>query len=396
MIPLPLSLCMVVADEAHRLAPMLAYHRQIAADVVVVVQQSRDGTLAVAREWADTVIEHPRHGYAEASRAAAAAAGAYDVQLVLDGDELLTPYAVDMLPSWVEALQQGDRHALDGYRLARTTYLDGAHQHTGDAHLRLFDRRRVRFLDEVHTEPQADWRRVVTTPQVAILHTKSSAEQLRDEARVNALLTTGPLKTDPLRAQKLPLQHRIGRVLPSALESWHQIPGWLTPREADHLATLAARGGLAVEIGSYRGRSTVALGLGCLAGGGRLVAIDHYSGDPAVAGSGPDDEQATRAAVEAHGVPATVWRAHSTAAAAQWAEGPIDLLFIDGGHDRASVAADIAAWWPHLRAGAAVCFHDHVPGHGDGVRAAVAELLASGRAVWRGQIDGIAEVQHAG
>jgi predicted O-methyltransferase YrrM len=389
----PISLCMVVCNEAHRLAPMVAFHRPLVSEVVIVVQQSADATLEMARELADVVIEHPAYGYCEASRQAASDAARHDVQLILDADELLTPAAIAALPELVEQAYA----ARSGFRLRRTTYLDGAHQWTGDAHHRLVHRANVRYLDEIHTEPQGDWGRIPTWPGLAILHTKASAEQLRDDARVNALLTTGALRDDRLRAQKLPLQHRLAAILPSAQPGWADIPGWLTPHEADHLCTLAARGGTVVEIGTYRGRSAVALGLGARAAGGHVTTFDIFSGDPAVAGSGPEDEDAAGRALAAFGLyrHVDVLR-YSSADAAVWWDEPIDLLFIDGGHDYASVAADIAAWWPHLRPGATVCFHDHQHGHGDGVVRAVAELLASGRAVWRAQVDGMAEVQHAG
>lgn len=404
MSQLPISLCMVVRNEAHRLAPMVAFHRPLVSEVVVVVQQSADATLKAAQACANVVLEHPAYGYCEASRQAAGDAARFDVHLVLDADELLTPAAIAALPELVEQAYA----ARSGFRLRRTTYLDGAHQHTGDAHHRLVHRSNVRYLDEIHTEPQGDWRRIPTWPEVAILHTKARTEQLRDDARVNALLTTGALKGDPLRAQKLPLQHRLAAILPSTQPAWADIPGWLTPREADHLCTLAARGGTVVEIGTYRGRSAVALGLGCRAAGGHLTTIDMFSGDPAVAGSGPDDQLAAYEALEAFGLlqdrTVTVRRERSTDAALAWrvwrglgGEVPhIDLLFIDGDHSYTGVVMDVAAWWPLLRPGATVCFHDHQHGHGDGVVRAVKELIDSGRAVWRAQVDGMAEVQHAG
>ena len=205
---LPISLTMVVCDEAHRLGPMLAWHRPLVAQIVVVVQESDDDTLAIARDLADVVIAHPRHGYCEASRAAASHAGAYDTQLILDADEWLTLPFVAALPALVYGTAQG---LVDGYRLRRTFWRGGAHEFTGDAHYRLVHRRGVRFLDEIHTEPQArDWARVPTwgDPQIvpAILHVKTTEEQLRDERRCRNLLSDGgALAHDPLRARKLAL-----------------------------------------------------------------------------------------------------------------------------------------------------------------------------------------------
>jgi predicted O-methyltransferase YrrM len=59
------------------------------------------------------------------------------------------------------------------------------------------------------------------------------------------------------------------------------LEGWLTEAQARRLfacATAARPAGAVVEIGSFRGRSTVVLALGA----GSVVAIDpHAGGDPA-------------------------------------------------------------------------------------------------------------------
>lgn len=43
--------------------------------------------------------------------------------------------------------------------------------------------------------------------------------------------------------------------------------------------------------------------------------------------------------------------------AARWTV-PVDILHIDGEHDLASVTADFSAWYPHVRNGGLVVFHD--------------------------------------
>lgn len=208
---LPISLTMVVANEGHRLGPMLSWHRPLVRQIVVVVQESTDATLQVATELADIVIPHPMYGYCEKSRQAASDAAAYDVQLILDADELLTIPALLALPHLVETLAAGE---IDGWRLRRTFWRDGQHEFTGDAQHRLVHREKVRFLDEIHTEPQTrsgSWKRVPTfggeeTILPAILHLKTTAEQLLDEQRCQALLSDGgALAHDPLRDRKLAL-----------------------------------------------------------------------------------------------------------------------------------------------------------------------------------------------
>lgn len=75
-------------------------------------------------------------------------------------------------------------------------------------------------------------------------------------------------------------------------------------------------------------------------------------------------------------------------------EEEVDLLFIDGSHERAETIASIEAWKPVLRAGAVVAFHDCGPGPGrtppryPGVADAVRDLGLEGELhgdlyVWR-------------
>lgn len=216
-LPLPVSLTMVVCNEAHRLGPMLNWHRNLVSQIVVVVQQSDDQTLQIASELADIAITHPRHGYCEASRAAASGAAAFDCQLILDADEHLTIAGLLGMPYMLEAMLAGE---VDGWRLRRTFWRDGQHEFTGDAHHRLVHRERVRFLNEIHTEPQTisgRWSRVPTfggdhRMVPAIWHVKSTNEQLADERRCQALLSDGgALERDPLRKQKLALNVHLER-----------------------------------------------------------------------------------------------------------------------------------------------------------------------------------------
>jgi predicted O-methyltransferase YrrM len=141
------------------------------------------------------------------------------------------------------------------------------------------------------------------------------------------------------------------------------IEGWLTANEARCLydAAQAARLGL-VEIGSYRGKSTVALALGARDGQqAPFWAIDPHA--PFDAGGAWDFGPADRAALLRNllgcGVAEDVQivMLPSLAAACGWWQ-PIDLLFIDGDHSEAGTLADWRAWSPWLAAGGLALLHD--------------------------------------
>ncbi len=163
-----------------------------------------------------------------------------------------------------------------------------------------------------------------------------------------------------------------------------EISGWLTRREADFLfdaARALPAGATVVEIGSFLGRSTVCLALGLEAGrGGRLVSVDPHIGSPKhehllrCADTLPPFRRNLRRA----GVEDRVRVLHMTSvdAAARVAE-PIDLLFVDGAHERDAVAADVGAWLPKVRPGGVIAFHDSW--HMSGVHRVTAGSLLAGR-----------------
>jgi predicted O-methyltransferase YrrM len=135
-------------------------------------------------------------------------------------------------------------------------------------------------------------------------------------------------------------------------------------------------GRVIVEIGTYRGRSAVALALGSLAGPqARVYAIDPHAPFVGVFGGhfGPEDQAAlyrnlTRAGV---GHVVAVLCATSQAMARGWPERNVGLLWVDGDHSEAGVRGDYQAWRPHLAPGAVLAFHD---ADAPGVAALLADL----------------------
>jgi len=138
------------------------------------------------------------------------------------------------------------------------------------------------------------------------------------------------------------------------------IEGWLSDAQGCALfqAAAATTGkGLIVEIGSWKGRSTV-----WLAAGARLAAARVYAVDPHV-GSREDPDATTLAAFRANlalvGLADAVEPLVMTSAeAARMLDAPIELLFIDGDHSYEAVRLDAELWLPKLVEGGSVMFHD--------------------------------------
>jgi predicted O-methyltransferase YrrM len=137
------------------------------------------------------------------------------------------------------------------------------------------------------------------------------------------------------------------------------IPGYLHPLEARFLFWLASRvpeGGLALEIGSFKGKSSVSLAAG-LKPSARLACIDTWQNQAMPYDSPVDvlpefllNVESYRNVIETH-------RGTSVEVAAEWCR-PFDLLFIDGDHSYEGCSADLKTWLPFLRLGGWVAFHD--------------------------------------
>jgi MMP 1-O-methyltransferase len=154
--------------------------------------------------------------------------------------------------------------------------------------------------------------------------------------------------------------HRRGRT-GRAAEGWPEdlrdvptIKGWLAHDAALLLYRLAraVRRGCIVEVGSYRGRSTVVLARGAAAGGNApIYAVEpheHFVG--ALGGEfGPED----RAAFYRNMVRTGAYRqvrllnVSSEILAPGWTE-PVALLWLDGDHSYEGVSRDFHAWERHL------------------------------------------------
>src|SRR5437899_9516490 len=152
-------------------------------------------------------------------------------------------------------------------------------------------------------------------------------------------------------------------------EAWERVrvaPGFLTEREARFLALVAAGApgrGVILEIGSFKGKSTV--GLASIAARyhlGKVVAVDPHtapsSTDPSLGdqASSFEDFQHTlaRAGLTDH---VEVHRKFSHQLATDW-NRRIRLLWIDRDHTYAGAKQDLDLFAPHLATGGVVALHD--------------------------------------
>lgn len=158
---------------------------------------------------------------------------------------------------------------------------------------------------------------------------------------------------------------------PTSDEPGMKIWGWMSPTELRWLATQATTMRSVVEIGSLHGRSSCALATACP---GHVYCIDPWN---------DEGFKSWTASIGDKFPNVTGIRAPSPEAGTQVPD-PVDMVFIDGAHDRASVTADITYWLPRTKK--LLCGHDYVraqdcpPGHPPGfpdVALVVDELLGA-------------------
>ena len=162
------------------------------------------------------------------------------------------------------------------------------------------------------------------------------------------------------------------------------VEGWLYDEEVELLYRLASgvTTGAIVEIGSYRGKSTVTLALGSRDHHGVPVyAVDPHETFTGVMGFEfrPADRTAFLQNIVRCEVSEIirVVNLRSTVAAAGWNQ-PVGLLWIDGDHRYASVKLDLECWERHLAPGARVALHDSTDPT-LGPQQAIREAIEAGR-----------------
>jgi len=122
-----------------------------------------------------------------------------------------------------------------------------------------------------------------------------------------------------------------------------------------------------VEVGSWKGRSSVFASRAASVVNSKLYCVDSWEGSFL---EGPDHPtviqtkeskvfQEFKSNIRRYGCDNfVICRGLSKEVARRWTHGPIDFLFIDASHDYESVREDLEAWIPHLKTGSIICGDD--------------------------------------
>jgi len=159
------------------------------------------------------------------------------------------------------------------------------------------------------------------------------------------------------------------------------IDGWMTFEELSWLYNMAnGRHKIIVEIGSWKGRSTHAILSGSKNTSTAVFAVDTWQGakDPMDATNWlakQEDifEVFTKNTSWAKNL--ATYKMTSIQGAGMFEDETIGVCFIDAGHTKEELSADIKAWLPKVKKGGILCGHDYMPGTWMGVVEAVNELL---------------------
>lgn len=131
--------------------------------------------------------------------------------------------------------------------------------------------------------------------------------------------------------------------------------------------------GVFVEIGSYVGASSCYIAEGILSGGkkSKLYCVDTWENDAMSEGNKDTFEEFINNTREYNDIIYPLRGCSKRVS--QIFDKEIDFIFIDGDHSYEGVLADVEAWFPKLKSGGLVVFHDY--GWAEGVKKVVDDFV---------------------
>lgn len=147
------------------------------------------------------------------------------------------------------------------------------------------------------------------------------------------------------------------------------IPGHMMPGQEKMLFALVKylpKDATILEIGSFKGRSTVSMGYGCVGTQRRIFCIDTFDGNDSDFSDRNFFEE-WRANVACNGLTDYITPLPGTSSdvLGNWKDltnnAALDFVFIDGSHQFEDVLNDFMLVYPLLKIGGICAFHDVVP-----------------------------------
>lgn len=142
-------------------------------------------------------------------------------------------------------------------------------------------------------------------------------------------------------------------------EEIEPIEGWLSQDEAECLFNLAREindlGLVAIEIGSWKGRSAVAM----LQSGATVYCIDWFKGNPETEGSRTKEDFDRNTQKYKHNLITIPYKSGQARTYFKGHANFCGLLFIDGEHTKEAMLHDFFSYRDLLLSGSYVVFHDY-------------------------------------
>ena len=168
--------------------------------------------------------------------------------------------------------------------------------------------------------------------------------------------------------------------------NYKEIEGWFN-MENQYLELLenTPEGGIFVELGAYKGKSTSFIVTEMINKGRNIkfTTVDTFEGD-----SGSNDKKEVEAYKQVNvskmedefdkntehlSDSMNVGQGPSDLSAKHFVDNSVDNLFIDAGHSYEAVLADLKAWYPKMKNGSTMAGHDY--NSWEGVKKAVLEFF---------------------